>query len=118
MFLSRIKVFVSDIRVWTVLSLSALLQIAIWVYVLNYWRAGSGSIILHYNIEFGVDLVGPWYYILSLPLSGLIFLLLDFGLAFFLFLRFRSLSYILIFTALAVQIILFIATLLIFFLNS
>ncbi len=37
----------------------------------------DGQVLLHYNIYFGVDLVGPWKQLLWMPLSGSVILLLN-----------------------------------------
>lgn len=40
------------------------------------------SVFLHYNIVFGVDLVGSWWKIYYLPLAGLLVFLLNYTLSF------------------------------------
>lgn len=57
-----------------------LLQIAMWV--LLFWKflpiaRGAGIVSLHYNIYFGIDLIGMWYGILAIPVSGLIFIIIN-----------------------------------------
>lgn len=51
------------------------------------------AIPLHYNIHFGVDLFGPWWLIFTFPAVGLIILILNFVMAFFLWRREKVLSY-------------------------
>lgn len=51
-----------------------------------YWQLFPGlkdqfAIPLHYNIHFGVDLFGPWWRIFTIPLTGLVILLINHLLA-------------------------------------
>ncbi len=48
--------------------------------LLPFWKIipnlhGADYIPLHYNIYFGVDKFGPWYYIFALPALGILMLL-------------------------------------------
>jgi len=59
---------------------SALLVIG--TFALPFWKLipnldGAEFIPLHYNIYFGVDRFGPWYYIFMLPALGLLLLILN-----------------------------------------
>lgn len=47
----------------------------------------SSSIALHYNIYYGIDLIGEWQRIFIIPLSGLIILIFNWLLAYFLYQR-------------------------------
>ena len=72
------------------------LQIAMWV--LLVWKLipitrGQDFISLHYNIYFGIDLIGAWYSILAIPIAGLIFLVLNSILIVALFKKEKFLSY-------------------------
>ena len=60
---------------------------------------------LHYNIYFGIDLLGPWYQIFLLPILGLIFLLINFLFGMAVYRRELILSYFLAGTSSFVQII-------------
>ncbi|MBU0531137.1 MAG: hypothetical protein ABIG32_00220 [Candidatus Uhrbacteria bacterium] len=60
--------------------LSGLLVIA--TFVLPIWKLipnldGANFIPLHYNIYFGVDRFGPWYYIFMMPALGLLLLIIN-----------------------------------------
>lgn len=48
---------------------------------------------LHYNIYFGIDLIGSWYRIFYIPVAGLIFLIINFILIVLLYKKERFLSY-------------------------
>ena len=43
--------------------------------LLYFIRPGGSSIILHYNVYFGVDLIGVWWQAYALPTLGVIFFL-------------------------------------------
>lgn len=43
--------------------------------------SGHEILPLHYNVHFGIDYVGPWYYSLSLPAGGLAILVINLALA-------------------------------------
>lgn len=52
--------------------------IAIWASVPYF---GTDEVVaLHKTVYFGIDLVGPWYEMLYLPLLGLIFILANFSI--------------------------------------
>ena len=55
-----------------------LTQIFLWWYLISSIRPGAGQIFLHYNIIFGVDLVGSWWRIYFLPLAGILVTLLNY----------------------------------------
>lgn len=59
------------------LSIGALLALVCSLgFLLYFIRPGSSSsIILHYNVYFGVDLVGVWWQAYALPTLGVIFFL-------------------------------------------
>lgn len=55
-----------------------LLQVSAWLQAVNIFRKFSGNfLILHYNIDFGIDLVGDSYKIFYIPLAGFFILLLN-----------------------------------------
>ena len=73
-----------------------LLQTAMWV--LLVWKflpiaSGQDFVSLHYNIYFGIDLIGAWYNILAIPIAGLIFLTVNAILIVALFNKEKFLSY-------------------------
>lgn len=60
--------------------LSGVLVLA--TFALPFWKLipnldGAEFIPLHYNIYFGVDRFGPWYYIFILPVLGLLLLIIN-----------------------------------------
>jgi len=72
------------IRVCTVFAI--IFHLAIWLLIFLKIMPISRDLeflSLHYNIYFGVDLVGPWYDVFIIPVLGLVFMLLNIFLIFF-----------------------------------
>lgn len=87
------------------------LNVANWILLAIFIHPVDFKIIFHYNVYFGVDLIGDWWQPYILPLMGVIFLTVNCGLA----VRFyrqkeRIASYILLLASLMVQIGLIIAS--------
>lgn len=72
-----LKLYLRDYWINVPLIIGILAQIFMWIYLPLNIETDTGSLFLHYNIVFGVDLVGPWWEILYVPISGLIILLLN-----------------------------------------
>lgn len=99
------------------LFLSLALNMVLWLLlILNFWQARE-YIILGYNIYFGISAFGQWYQILLLPLLGLIVILLNFSLSFYLYLKEKLISYFLASTALIFHLIIFLASVIIIYVN-
>lgn len=86
------------------------------------WRViplvyGETAVPLHYNIHFGVDTIGDWKRVFTVPVIGLAVLCLNMFLARYFFSRERALSYIAAGSALFLECILFVATIFIVLLN-
>lgn len=88
---------------------SVLLNGATWI--LLYWMIPQTdlSVVLHHNIYFGVDLVGEWYKLFYIPLSGSIIILLNTGLSFIVYTREKLLSSVIEMSSLVIQAALLIA---------
>ena len=97
--------------------LNALLQLLAWFGALLLARPASQPLILHYNIYFGVDFLGPWVWLLVFPVSGLFIFFLNFTLALGLYVHQRLLSLFLVYVATAVQAIFLTALGLIYLIN-
>ena len=91
-------------------------------FALVFWkifpiRGARDVFALHYNIYFGIDLIGEWYKIFAVPLAALLFLILNFIFASLSYRASRALAYFATgFTVLA-ELILFLALFLIILLN-
>ncbi|MEI7890726.1 MAG: hypothetical protein WCI36_02045 [bacterium] len=62
--------FHSSITQWAIIG-ALLVNIANWGVIAYFIRPVDFPIILHYNVYFGVDVIGPWWQIYFLPIIGL-----------------------------------------------
>lgn len=74
-------------------------QVFVWPYIFLQLGQRSDILFLHYNIIFGVDLVGPWWKILFLPIGGLAIILVNFLLSLYIYNHDKLISRLLIFFA-------------------
>jgi DMSO reductase anchor subunit len=86
------------------------------------WRVvpmiyGQTAVPLHYNIHFGVDTIGDWRRIFTVPVIGLLILLINTALARFFLKGERALSAMAAGATLFLEVILFVATIFIILLN-
>jgi hypothetical protein len=99
------------------IGLSLLLNIMIWGWLLWYIRPQSDLIFLHYNVLFGVDLIGPWYQVLTIPIIGLCILLVNSALGWFFFGKDKFISYVLNAVGVISHVFLVVVAMLLVFLN-
>ena len=85
---------------------SFLANLSLWLILIGQAKNFDELISLHYNIYFGIDLVGYWYQIFLLPILGLGFFIINFMIASIIYNREKILSYFLAGTSSFVQIIL------------
>lgn len=76
------------------------------------------QIFLHYNILFGVDRIGDWWQIFSLPLLAFSLFLVNAFIAWFFYSRDKIISYFLLISSLIINIFVFLASILLVFINS
>jgi len=86
------RLFFRDWWISAPLIATAIIQIYIWYLLLANIRPSLGQVFLHYNIIFGVDLVGEWWKIFYLPIVGLLVLLLNYALSFALYRSYKFLG--------------------------
>ncbi|MDD2807075.1 MAG: hypothetical protein PHW95_00955 [Patescibacteria group bacterium] len=67
----RIFAFLSDKIIRLSFLFAVLANIALWLLLVSRSTTFSDSIPLHYNIYFGIDLIGPWYQFFFMPSIGL-----------------------------------------------
>ncbi|MEK7131265.1 MAG: hypothetical protein AAB797_00835 [Patescibacteria group bacterium] len=72
------KLYFRDLWISAPLLGVILIQIFLWVYLISSIGSDAGQIFLHYNIIFGVDLVGDWWKIYFIPLAGILVILLNY----------------------------------------
>ena len=72
------KLYFRDLWTLTPLVGAILAQLFLWGYLIANIRPDAGQIFLHYNIIFGVDLVGDWWKIYFIPLAGILVIALNY----------------------------------------
>lgn len=94
-----------------------LLNIASWIWL--FWHIGpqDEQIFLHYNVLFGVDLIGPWSQMFYLPISGIVILILNAVIGWLFFRDDKFVSQVFNAVSVVAQIIILIAASLLVFLN-
>ncbi|MCF6276587.1 MAG: hypothetical protein L3J07_01925 [Candidatus Magasanikbacteria bacterium] len=112
-----LKLYIKQPAILSMVILSLLVNIFMWFWLLYVLGPQQDPIFLHYNILFGVDLIGEWWNILYLPITGIFILIINFILGWVLFHKDKFIAYILNAVNLICQVFLLVATLLIVFLN-
>lgn len=97
---------------------SLLLVLGLWVSLAWHIRPSTDHIFLHYNVLFGVDLIGPWWHIFYISAAGTTVFLINTILGWVVYDRNRFMTQILLAASLLVQILLLIAGILLVFLNT
>ncbi len=119
---SGIKIFISepywkDRTTLIAFILSALANVALWIFLFRNQRNGEYPIILHYDF-FGVDYLGNYNKVYMVPAVGVIVILVNTALGYLLYTREKLASYLLSFNVLLVQMFLLFAGYLIIKVNS
>lgn len=112
-----IKSFLKDKSILSLLVLAVFFNLLTWSIMAWGVRFFPGLMPLHYNIYFGPDLFGPWYQILFIPGLGLAFLIVNLFLSLYFYKNNSLLVYFLIGVGFLVQLILFLASVFIIYLN-
>ena len=94
------KLYLRNWKHFIPLALVLAIQLFIWVYLAINIKPGIERVFLHYNIIFGVDLLGSWWKIYLFPLAGILVAFINYGLSFFLYKIDKFLSALLSFWAL------------------
>ncbi len=76
------KLFLRDYWVFCPILAIILCQIFIWGYLIYYIHPSDQQLFLHYNIIFGVDLVGQWWKMYYLPVGGLLIMIFNYFTSF------------------------------------
>lgn len=116
--LTALKPYWHNSVIAQVLFVSALINASMWAYLLASHENMGDSIILHYNLFFGVDPRGDYSKVFYLPATGLIFLILNSTLGNYFYRIERLASYLLTLNTLLIQILLMLASYLIIRVNS
>ncbi len=96
-------------------SLAAALLANAAAWALIVWRIEPSElpVPLHYNIYFGIDLIGPWWHLYLIPFSGTALICINLVLSFILYTRLRLPARFLVAVAAALQVAVLAATMLI-----
>jgi len=91
------------------------LNVVIWLVLFLNIDSSSEFIPLHYNIYFGIDLIGPWYKVFVIPILGLVVFFINLLLSYII--KIKVLSYFLIGSSVFAQFILLIGSIFVILLN-
>lgn len=96
--------FFKNLIVRWLLTGTIFLNIANWVLLAIFIRPVDFKIIFHYNVYFGVDLIGDWWQPYILPSMGIVFLIVNLAMAqWFYQQKERIAAYILLLASLMIQ---------------
>jgi hypothetical protein len=98
--------------------LALFLNLIIWVLLfVKFYPLRKSIVYLHYNIYFGINLIGYWYQTFVIPFLGIFFIIINFILSWFLYLKEKILSYFLNISAAFLQILFLLAVAALAFIN-
>jgi len=118
--MSRIplKLFIKDKLILVALALNVLSALGLFFYLFfSFQKLQGGSIFLHYTVHLGVDLIGSKSQIYFIPLGAFLITLLNFILAYFLYLNQKNLARLLVVATVLIQVFLWIASAFLVFIN-
>ncbi len=92
--------------------------LVLWVMTLLFAQPQETQLLLHYAIDYGVNLVGPWHYVYRVAILGSMVAIINIFLAYILFRIEKRYSYVLLSAAVAVLVLLVIALSVIILLNT
>jgi hypothetical protein len=110
--------FISDRMNFLSLGLAGLLNIIHWVILFIKIKPGKNNILLHYNVVFGPDLVAQSVYLYWIPLLALILLIINVAVAANFYKKEKLAAYFLNVASIAVQVVFFVATLILIMVND
>jgi hypothetical protein len=112
-----LKLYLKKKQNFILLGVGLAFNVASWVWLLINIHPNLGQVFLHYNILFGVDLVGEWYSVFALPLAGLLIWFLNAALGWVLYKQDPFAAYILNAISIFINVLLLISAALLVFLN-
>jgi len=123
-FREFVKTFIKLMRSSVVFHWSAILSLitVVLTFLIPLWKIlplseEQSFLPLHYNIYFGIDQFGPWYYVFFVPSLGLVLLIINLVFEVVFFRKEAILSYFFAFATLFAELILLVAVVLIVLLN-
>ncbi len=113
-----LKLFVKRLPVMIMTGVAVALNIYNFFWILTQIPASDNQIFLHYNILFGVDLIGKGWRLYSLPGLGMIIVIVNFVLGWLAFSKNRFIAYLLQASSLICAVYLTISVSLLILLNT
>lgn len=107
-----------DKVILAILVLSLIINIALWVFLKIFIKPGPVPLTLHYTIYFGPDLLGEAWQVFSIPLVGLMVILVNAILGNFIYCRDKFTAYFLIAILPVVQVFLWVGAITLVLINS
>lgn len=122
LLLDRIKLFFlrpfwKDRLILTILVLSFVINITLWIFLKVFIKPGPVPLTLHYTIYFGPDLLGEAWQVFTIPLVGLAVIFINTVLGFLIYPRDKFTAYFLISILPVVQIFLWIGAITLVMIN-
>lgn len=111
------KLYIKKLSTGGFFAIGLAMNIFVWLWLWFHIPRELDELFLHYNILFGVDLIGPAWHIYLAPLSGFIILVVNLLAGWVLFKKESFAAYVLNFTACFIQIFLVIVSYLLVLLN-
>jgi hypothetical protein len=109
--------FKNKVVLWMAIS-NIILNLVNWLLLWRFIKPIDSSIILHYNVYFGVDMIGNWKAAFILPGIGLMLFFINYLLAFYFYMKLERIAcHILLMASLMVQMSLLIASLSVILIN-
>ncbi len=112
-----LKLYMKKLSIGGFFGVGLAMNIFVWLWLWLHIPQELEELFLHYNILFGVDLIGPAWQVYLVPLSGFMIILVNFLLGWALFKKDTFASFILNFVACLVQLFLVIDAFLLVLLN-
>ena len=76
-FKQNLKEFLGKPILYLPVFLACFLNLLLWLFLIIRIQPSAAWIPLHYNVNFGIDFLGPWLYIFLFPLAGFALIVLD-----------------------------------------
>lgn len=112
------KSFIQDRVNFSSVGFALLINIIHWVVLLIKIAPGSNSILLHYNVVYGSDFVEKSMFIYLIPTTALCLFFVNVILGAYFFNKEKALTYFLIFSNIAVQLVFFVASVVLIIANQ
>ncbi len=116
--LENFNKYIKDKRIIFLFTGAVVLNFIVWFLLYRNITPQEGPIFLHYNIYFGVDLIGEWYRLYLLPGVGIIILLINVYLGYLCYKRHAILAVLVLSLTVFIQAILLISAYLLIRVNA